>query len=180
VLVTVTYAIAQRIEVSGPIAVVVAGVLIGNQATRDAMSETTRTNVILFWSLIDELLNALLFLLVGMETLTIDISHLWFGAMAGGVLLAVAVRFISASVPAVALNLRRLHQWRALGVLTWGGLRGGISAALALSLPAGGFREPLLQVCYAAVVFTIVVQGLTMPWLIRRLYWSEPDQMSDE
>jgi Na+:H+ antiporter len=169
-LVTITYSVANQLGLSGPIAVVVAGVLIGNQAAQYAMSETTRTNVTLFWSLIDELLNALLFLLVGLETLTIDTSHLWPGMMAGGIVLAVLARFVSAGIPAVLLNLRRLDRGRGLVVLTWGGLRGGISVALALSLPDGPFRPPLLQVCYAVVVFTIVVQGLSMKPLVRRLY----------
>jgi CPA1 family monovalent cation:H+ antiporter len=169
-LVTVTYSVADWLGLSGPIAVVVAGVLIGNQATRHAMSETTRTNVTLFWSLIDELLNAMLFLLVGLETLTIDTSHFWPGMMAGGIVLAILARLISAGIPALLLNLRRLNRGRGIAVLTWGGLRGGISVALALSLPDSPFREPLLQVCYAVVIFTIVVQGLTMPALVRRLY----------
>ena len=172
-LVTVTYAAAIRIGVSGPIAVVVAGLLIGNHATRHAMSETTRTNVTLFWSLIDQLLNALLFLLIGFEVLTIDTRHFWPAVMGAGVVLAVLVRFVSASIPAVALNLRRLHHLRNLTVLTWGGLRGGISVALALALPRGPYRDLLLQVVYAVAVFTIVVQGLTMPRLLRWLFGNE-------
>ena len=119
-LVTVTYALAERFGLSGPIAVVVSGVLIGNQATERAMSETTRTNVILFWSLIDELLNALLFLLVGLETLTIDTSRLWPGMMAGGVVLAVLVRFVSAGIPAALLNLRRPNLGKGVAVLDLG------------------------------------------------------------
>jgi len=169
-LVTVTYSLASQLGLSGPIAVVVSGVLIGNHATQYAMSETTRNNVTLFWSLIDELLTALLFLLVGLETLTIDTSYVWPGMMAGGIVLAVLVRFVSAGVPAAVLNLRRLNRWRGVAVLTWGGLRGGLSVAMALSLPDGTYRSPLLQVCYAVVVFTVVVQGLTMPPLVRRLY----------
>ncbi|HUN39810.1 MAG TPA: sodium:proton antiporter [Acetobacteraceae bacterium] len=169
-LVTVTYSVASQLGLSGPIAVVLSGVLVGSHGTQHAMSETTRTNIILFWSLIDELLTALLFLLVGLETLTIDTGRLWPGMMAGGVVLAVLVRFISAGLPAAMLNLRRLHQWRGVAVLTWGGLRGGLSVAMALSLPDGAYRTPLLQVCYAVVVFTIVVQGLTMPPLVRLLY----------
>lgn len=184
-LVTVTYSIAEQFGMSGPIAVVVAGVLIGNQATAYAMSDTTRTNLTLFWSLIDELLNALLFLLIGLETLTLDLSHLWPGMMAGGILLALLVRLVSAGILAVPLNLRRLQGGRGVAVLTWGGLRGGISAALALSLPDGAYRAPLLQVCYAVVVFTIVVQGLTMPKLVHRLYGAavrpqRPEQAHDQ
>jgi len=169
-LVTVTYSLASQLDLSGPIAVVVAGLVIGNLATRQAMSETTRASVTLFWVLIDELLNALLFLLVGLETLTIDTSQLWPGMMAGGIALAVLVRLVSAGIPAALLSPRHVQRWRGIAVLTWGGLRGGISVALALSLPDGPYRAPLLQICYAVVVFTIVGQGLTMPRLVSRLY----------
>ena len=85
-------------------------------------------------------------------------------------MLAVVVRLISVTIPMVLLNLRRLHKGRGIAVLTWGGLRGGISVALALSLPPSPARDQLLLVCYAVVIFTIVVQGLTMPWLITRLF----------
>ena len=173
-LVTATYAAANSIGASGPIAVVVAGLLIGNHATQFAMSDTTRTNLTLFWSLIDEILNTLLFLLIGLELLTIRAEHFWPAIMGGGVLIAVATRFISASIPAVALNLRRQHHLRNLTVLTWGGLRGGISVALALSLRGSPYRELLLQIVYAVAVFTIVVQGLTMPRLIRMLFRQPP------
>jgi CPA1 family monovalent cation:H+ antiporter len=169
-LVTATYSVALRLGLSGPIAVVVAGLLIGNHATRYAMSELTRTNVTMFWALVDELLNALLFLLIGLELLSVDLAHMHPGAMAAGVVLAVAVRLVSVTVPTVLLNLRRLHKARGIMVLTWGGLRGGISVALALTLPASPVRAQLLLICYTVVIFTIVVQGLSMPWLIARLY----------
>jgi len=169
-LVTVTYAAANRIGASGPIASVVAGLFIGNRATRYAMSDITRTNLLLFWSVIDEILNTLLFLLIGLELLTIETKHFWPALIGGGVVLAVLVRFVSASIPAVLLNVRRLHHVRNLTILTWGGLRGGISVALSLALPASPFRDLLLQIVYAVAIFTIIGQGLTMAPLIRRLF----------
>jgi CPA1 family monovalent cation:H+ antiporter len=169
-LVTVTYGLAQRLGISGPIAVVVAGLLIGNHATRFAMSELTRTNVTMFWALVDELLNALLFLLIGLELLSVDLGRIHPLVMAGGIALSVLVRLVSVSIPAVALNLRRMHKVRGIAVLTWGGLRGGISVALALSMPASPWRDELLLVCYSVVVFTIIVQGLTMRGLVLWLY----------
>ena len=179
-LVTVTYSIAQRFGMSGPIAVVVAGVLIGNHATRYAMSELTRTNITTFWALVDELLNTLLFMLIGLELLSVDFGRMDPRAIGAGIVLAVLVRLISVTIPIVLLNLRRLNKGRGIAVLTWGGLRGGISVALALSLPPSSSRDQLLLVCYAVVIFTIVVQGLTMPWLITRLFGPQRQQFADD
>lgn len=174
-LVTVTYAAAQHLGASGPISVVVAGLLIGSRGTERAMSETTRHNVILFWALMDEVLNALLFLLIGLEMVAIKPAPMWPAIIAAGIVFAVVVRFVSTALPAVPLNLASLHHLRNLIILTWGGLRGGISVALALSLPPSPFKDTLLTVCYGVVVFTIIVQGLTMPWLIRRLFGEGTD-----
>jgi monovalent cation:H+ antiporter, CPA1 family len=169
-LVTATYAAANRVGASGPISVVAAGLLIRSHGSARAMSDTTRRNVTLFWSLIDEVLTALLFLLIGLEMVAIKPAPLWPVPVAAGIVLAVVVRFVSTALPAVPLNLTRLHHLRNLTILTWGGLRGGVSVALALSLPPTPFKDTLLTVCYGVVVFTIIVQGLTMPWLIRRLF----------
>lgn len=179
-LVTVTYAAAQKLGLSGPIAVVVAGLLIGNHATRYAMSELTRNNVTTFWALVDELLNALLFLLIGLELLSVDLHHVYPRVLAAGIALAVVVRLISVSIPLVLLNVRRMHKGRGIAVLTWGGLRGGISVALALSLPPSPARDQVLLVCYTVVIFTIVVQGLSMPWLITRLFGPQRPQVAAE
>jgi monovalent cation:H+ antiporter, CPA1 family len=169
-LVTVTYAVAAALHVSGPLAVVVAGLLTGHRSARFAMTDTSRTQVILFWDLMDELLNAVLFLLMGFALLSVDLNETLLLAAGGGIALALVTRLISVAVPTTLVHLSQLPKLRGIAVLTWGGLRGGISVALALSLAPSPYRGALLAVCYGVVVFTILVQGLTMPMLIRRLY----------
>lgn len=169
-LVTVTYSLAEAIGVSGPLAVVVAGLLTGHRSTRFAMTDLSRQQVVLFWDLIDELLNAVLFLLVGFALLSVDLDWMVLRAAGGGVVLALLTRLVSVAVPTALVHLRRRPKLSGIAVLTWGGLRGGISVAMALTLEASPYRGALLAVCYAVVVFTILVQGLSMPMLIRWLY----------
>ncbi|HLH88065.1 MAG TPA: sodium:proton antiporter [Xanthobacteraceae bacterium] len=169
-LATGTYAVASALGTSGPIAVVAAGLLIGNRGTRHAMSETTRTNLKLFWSVIDELLNALLFLLLGFEVLGVTFSGHAIVAAAVAIPLALIVRAASVVAPIYWLHAHNPQRWRGFAILTWGGLRGGISVALALSLPPTPWRSDILVVCYTVVVFTILVQGLTMERAITRMY----------
>jgi CPA1 family monovalent cation:H+ antiporter len=166
-LATGTYSLANALHLSGPIAVVMAGLAMGSDAARNVMSEATHHHVTTFWSLIDELLNTLLFLLIGLEVVSVPLGAL--DLVAGGIAIGMALvgRAVSIFVPATLLRLRDVMAPHALAVLTWGGLRGGISVALALSLPAGAPRAHLLPVCYAVVVFSIIVQGLTMPRLVR-------------
>ena len=168
-LVTVTYQVAQALHASGPIAVVVAGLLIGNHGTRFAMSDQTRTHLLNFWTLIDEILNALLFLLIGLEVLIISTapSYLWAGALAIPIVLA--ARFVAVGLPIAILGTLSEFTRGAVRILTWGGLRGGISVALALSLPASSEKSAIVAVCYAVVVFSIIVQGLTIGPLARRI-----------
>jgi CPA1 family monovalent cation:H+ antiporter len=169
-LATVTYSLAAALGVSGPLAVVVAGLLTGHRSTRFAMTDLSRQQVILFWDLMDELLNAVLFLLIGFSLLSVDIDIHLLIATAGGIGLALVTRLISVAIPTTLVHLRRLPKLRGIAVLTWGGLRGGISVALALTLEPSPYRGTLLAICYAVVVFTILVQGLSMPALARRLY----------
>jgi CPA1 family monovalent cation:H+ antiporter len=169
-LVTVTYSVASALNVSGPLAVVVAGMLTRYRADRLVTTSSSREQVMLFWDLMDELLNAVLFLLMGFALLSVEISYALLLAAVGGIALSLVTRLISVAVPTVLVHLSQLPKLRGIAVLTWGGLRGGISVALALSLEPSPYRGALLAVCYAVVVFTILVQGLSMPTLVRRLY----------
>ncbi|WP_374568156.1 cation:proton antiporter [Ideonella sp.] len=162
------YALASHLHVSGPLAMVVNGLFIGNRGRSLAMSDTTRRYVDMFWELIDEILNAVLFVLIGMEFVLIDLplQLLWAGAMAIGVTLV--ARWLSVGLPVVAAGRRfRLPEGSAT-VLTWGGLRGGISVALALSLPPGTARDSLLALTYCVVVFSILAQGTSIGWVSKR------------
>ncbi len=169
-LVTVTYTLAAALHVSGPLAVVVAGLLTGHHSARFAMTDISRDQVIQFWDLIDELLNAVLFLLMGFALLSVDLSVQLLAASLAGIALALVTRLISVAVPTMLVHVRGLPRLKGIVVLTWGGLRGGISIALALTLAPSPHRDALLAVCYAVVVWTILAQGLSMPMLVRRLY----------
>ena len=165
-----TFAIAHAIHVSGPIATVCAGLLIGSLGTRFAMSERTREHTTSFWELVDEILNSALFLLIGFEVVAITLEWpiLLLGLIA--VPLALGARFVSIGLPVGVLKLFGApFSQGTVRIMTWGGLRGGISVALALSLPAGLEREILLTVCYIVVLFSILVQGTTMERVVARI-----------
>jgi CPA1 family monovalent cation:H+ antiporter len=155
------YAVATALHLSGPIAVVVAGLMIGDCAARDsAMSETTQRHLRGFWTLIDENLNAILFLLLGLELLVIPfelrLGGLWFVAIVLVLLTRVLV------VLPWGTFFRFRHQERGASLLlTWGGLHGALSLAMALSLPPGAARQIILSTTFAVVIFSVLAQGLT-------------------
>jgi CPA1 family monovalent cation:H+ antiporter len=161
------YAAAVALHLSAPIAAVVAGLLIGNHGRRLAMSDVTRDNIDKFWELIDEILNAVLFLVIGLEVVHLRVSAELAIAAAIVVPLVLAARLVSVGVPLGAMRRFRRESPGALPILTWGGLRGGISVALALALPAGPEREAILVITYAVVAFSVLVQGLTLGRVIR-------------
>ena len=169
-LATGTYSLANGLHMSGPIAVVVAGILIGNKGVQYAMSENTRRHLHDFWSLVDEILNALLFLLIGFEILAIDYHAYALIAALVAIPLSLVVRAVSIVASSTFLHLRTPNKIGAIAVLTWGGLRGGISVAMALTMPATSYRDQMLAVCYAIVVFTIIVQGLTIGRVMRHFF----------
>ncbi len=163
-----TYALASKLHMSGPIAVVVAGILIGNHGPRDAMSDETQRHLFSFWTLIDEVLNSVLFLLIGLEVLVLSFDRAFVWPAISVIPLVLMARFLAVSIPVLALGSRIGFVKGTIPILTWGGLRGGISIALALSLPSVAEKPILLAATYAAVVFTIVVQGLSLKAVVKR------------
>lgn len=163
------YSLAHVLEVSGPLAMVAAGILIGNRGRSKAMSDRTREQLDQFWELLDAMLNAVLFVLIGFEALVLPFSGPLFtaGLLAAGVTLL--ARLLTAGLPVAALGKRSGLPQGAWQVLTWGGLRGGISVALALSLPAGPERDVLVTMTYIVVVLSVLVQGLSVEKLVRKV-----------
>ncbi len=168
-LVVSGYTLAGHIHVSGPLAIVVAGLMIGNKGRMFAMSDTSREHLDTFWELVDEILNAVLFVLIGIEVLALAFDHMTLAV--GFVLIPIILlaRLASTTFLLGALRLKETLTRHAEWILTWGGLRGAISVALALALPAGDIRDTILTVTYIVVVFSILVQGLTLGKLIQVL-----------
>jgi len=164
---TAGYALAESLHTSAPIAVVVMGLVVGNQGRRFAMSESTRQHLFSFWELLDELLNLLLFGLIGIELIALPVasSDLLFGLVAIPVVLL--ARFISVAAPLTAMHRFRPFAGNAIRIMTWGGLRGGISVALALTLPDFDGRAIIITATYAVVIFSILVQALSIGPLVR-------------
>ena len=169
-LVLGSYRLANLCETSGPIAVVSAGLCIGSASPRFGIGSTTRTALIGFWSLLDQLLNSMLFLLIGLQLLALIIHPMELLPVAFAIPLAVVSRLVSVAVPLLLTRESLRDKARNSLVLTWAGLRGGISIALALTLPESPWRVDLLVVTYAVVIFTVVVQGLTIPRFLHAAY----------
>lgn len=176
-LVTGAYSIALHLHLSGPIAMVIAGLLIGNQGTSLAMSETTRMHVETFWELVDEILNSVLFLLIGLKIVFLlqhssyEIAYpLLIGLFIAITLLSLFARFLAIALPVQIKSLNSEVSPGTVPILTWAGIRGGVSVALALSLPSSSESELLLFVTYLVVLFSVAIQGLTIENVIKRYY----------
>lgn len=161
-LVSGGYALAEALHVSAPIAIVVAGLFIGNQGRILAMSDKTRERLDDFWELIDEILNAVLFLLIGLEILILTFTKQFIMAGLLAIPVVLLARWVCVGVPVRIMRKFRTFSPYAVTVLTWGGLRGGISIALVLSIPPHPARDLLLVITYFLVIFSILVQGLTI------------------
>jgi CPA1 family monovalent cation:H+ antiporter len=161
------YALAELLHFSAPICAVVSGLIIGNQGREFAMTEKTREHLDTFWELIDELLNVILFVLVGLEIITLSInpSYVVAGILAIGAVLV--GRFVSVAIPISLMRRRQTFSPHVIKVLAWAGLKGGISVALALSLPDSDEHDLLLMCTYVVVLFSVLVQGSTLTHLLR-------------
>ena len=171
-LATGGYAAAEElVHVSAPIFMVTAGLIVGNHGRNFGMSDLSRERLDVFWELVDEVLNAVLFILIGLEIVVISVAipHVILGVLA--ILAVLAGRFLSVGIPAALVGLLKGPEKGTIALLTWGGLRGGLSIAMALSLPAGPHKDIILPVTYIVVLFSILVQGLTfksaLPLLLR-------------
>lgn len=164
------YALAHALHTSGPLAMVAAGLLIGNHGRQFAMGDLTRDNLDMFWELLDEILNSVLFVMIGFELLLLDYTPARLVAGILAIPLVLAARTIAVGAGISLLRLRRSFSPHTVKIMAWGGLRGGISVALALQLPPGPERDVIVSVTYTVVAFSILVQGLTLGPLVRRLY----------
>jgi CPA1 family monovalent cation:H+ antiporter len=154
---------------SGPIAMVIAGLFIGDKGMKYAVSDNTRDHLQKFWSLLDEILNSALFLLIGLEVLVIARADTPVALALVAIPLTLAARWLSIYIPISLLSRWETFTMGAVPVLVWGGLRGGIAVALALSLPANEYKETILTLTYVVVLFSIVVQGLSIKALVSRV-----------
>lgn len=163
------YLVADLLHLSGPLAMVVAGIITGNKSRAEGMSDVTRDYVDKFWEMIDEVLNAILFLLIGFEMLIVPFTPglLWLGFIS--IFIVLLARFLSVAIPISVLKRRTAFEKNAIPILTWGGLRGGISVALALSLPKSMFSDVFVSITYIIVLFSIIVQGLTIGRFAKRI-----------
>ncbi|WP_062389580.1 cation:proton antiporter [Pseudomonas abietaniphila] len=163
------YALATHLHVSGPLAMVVMGLIVGNQGRSYAMSQQTEKHVDMFWELIDEILNAVLFVLIGLEVVLIQFSNPLITTGLVVIALTLLSRLLTVGLPIRLLGQRFRLPSGSWSVLTWGGLRGGISVALALSLPAGDARDVVVSLTYLVVIFSILIQGMSIGTLVKRV-----------
>lgn len=163
------YSLARHLHVSGPLAMVVAGIITGNKVKTEGLSDISRDYLHKFWELVDEILNAILFLLIGLEMLVIKINTTVMIIGTISILIVLLARWISVVLPVFLLRYSITFEKHAISILTWGGLRGGISVALALSLSNDMYKEEFVLITYMIVVFSILVQGLTIGNLAKKL-----------
>lgn len=169
------YLIAHAVHISGPLTMVAAGIVIGNYGKNTAMSATTKDYLGKFWELIDEILNAILFLFIGFELLIIENLGSFWGIGLITILIVLFARFVSLYIPVKIIPFKNKFSNGTIKVLVWGGLRGGVSIALALSIDEGPYKPVIIAVTYFVVVFSIIVQGLTVGKVATKVLSKEED-----
>ena len=169
------FLIAKELHVSSPLAMVIAGLIIGNYGKNVAMSKETQDYLGKFWELIDEIMNAILFLFIGFELLLIEdlLDQILLGV--ASIFIVLFSRFLSILIPFKTLLRRNPYSKGSLPVMVWGGIRGGVSIALVMSLPNGEWKELLLEITYIVVLFSIAVQGLTVGTVAKRFLQEDDD-----
>jgi len=163
------YSLCHFLHVSGPLAMVMAGLITGNKSRHEAMSDITKDYIEKFWEITDEILNAILFILIGLQLVIISFR---FNFLIIGLILAILlmlVRFVSLWLPATFFFLKKDLEDKTLEIMTWGGLRGGISIALALSLPEAMYKDIFVPVTFIIVLFSIMVQGFSIKWFVKKV-----------
>ena len=163
------YYLAGHLHISGPLAMVVAGLITGNKTKREALSTRSKDYFSKFWELIDEILNAILFLFIGLEMLTLRINSPLLLTGIFCIAITLLARWLSVILPVLSMRRRLRFEKNAIAILTWGGLRGGISIAMALSLSEGMHRNEFVSITYIVVLFSILVQGLSIGRVVRHL-----------
>jgi CPA1 family monovalent cation:H+ antiporter len=176
-LAMVVYTTSFPLGVSGPIAVVVAGLVVGHYGRKFAMSQRTIEHVDAFWGMVDDILNAVLFLLIGLEVFSTRLTLPTALAAAAMIPIALSARLVSVALPVFLLRPWSSHPRGLVPILTWGGLRGGLSVAMALSLPQFAMKDTLVGCTYGVVVFSVLAQGMTMRGIFRR-FGNLPDAAS--
>ncbi|MDO8416456.1 MAG: sodium:proton antiporter [Agitococcus sp.] len=168
-MVTGGYALAEAIHAAAPLSVVIMGLVLGRQGTTQALCEETKAHLFSFWELADELLTLMLFGLIGVQVIALDLTVVYVGIGASTIAIVLLSRFVSVSLPLLGLTPLKGFSPHAVTVLTWGGLRGGVSIALALSLPPFYGKDLLLCATYFVVLFSILIQSTTLGPLLKKL-----------
>ncbi|WP_276681139.1 cation:proton antiporter [Empedobacter brevis] len=174
------FLIAKELHISSPLAMVIAGLIIGNYGKKVAMSSTTRDYLAKFWELIDEIMNAILFLFIGFELLLIEdlMDQILLGIAT--IFIVLLSRTLSIMIPARTILRKNTFSKGSLIVLVWGGIRGGVSIALVLSMPNSEWKDLLLEITYIVVLFSIVIQGLTVGKVARRVLKDEAEEVKED
>lgn len=163
------YFLAEILHVSGPLAMVIAGIITGNRVMHQVMSDKSKDYIGKFWEMIDALMTAIIFLLIGLEMLVVPLNWTLFFIGCMAVLIVLFARLVSVSIPIFASRRKSTFRANAIPILTWGALRGGVSVALALSVPRFMYGHMFVSITYIVVLFSILVQGLTIKKLAKKM-----------